>query len=700
MRSLLLLLLACHQGPASPGGGDDTDTTDTTADTTGGPGGGPGGGGGGEDTVDTDLPRCTTTCWSWGTRAPSPRPGGAGGAFQELYTEGCNFYGLEQGVCPDTFTCEGRREVAHYETFSQSIDPCVGDLGPHTLVIDVPLVGDAPAEPTVPVHLHFTLSGEIWPGGGEPGQAGRVVFTRNAVGDDTAITVEAEMPVTRNGRVDVDLPAGTWTVGFSPLHTTPLDTTRWPTIGSVGTLQVIEEEEVVEVDVNAASLTIPLRVDGDVVTEVPAGVSGLTLGLWSPSHGSIARMLTAGDSLSQPFIVEPDLWDLTLTVQSDGLVWPNGGVTVLEQAVAPLVPNVIPVSLQTAAVSGEVLIDRARPALADGVKVWWGAQGFAVGQTSVGRYAGRVWAGQTYVVSLDGNGAIHPAADLRIQAAAAPGVVDVRATTASMSGVVTLNRATPGRGTRGSVQLLSASGGSIYHTLATSGDAAFSARVWQESYDVWVVGDGDDLPGGPILALPAQAPRDGLTINVTGFDVDLTLTVNGRAPDETSGIRGAFILTPVDPTTHAPLTGDPYYNAEGHAVVPGTGAAVGSVLMPRGTFSVAFQPSDLELPVGNAELGVIDLTADLRRTYDLQTVTWNIDLQHNGANLPVPATGDRGYVMVNSGTAFLPARGASRVQVETWPGPTSVLWVCPEDTCGLTPPKWFLTLYSGLITER
>lgn len=698
MRALLLLLLACHQGPASPGGGDDTtDTTDTTADTTGGPGGG--GPGGGEDTVDTDLPACTTTCWSWGTPTPSPRPGGAGGAWQEIYTEGCNHFGLEPGVCPDNFVCEGRRVVTRYPTYSQAIDPCVGDLGPHTLVIDVPLVGDAPDEPSVPVHLHFTLAGEIWPGGGEPGQAGRVVFNRNAVGDDTPLTVEAEMPVTRNGRVDVDLPAGTWTVGFSPLYTTPLDSTRWPTIGSVGTLQVIEEEEVVEVNVNAVSLTVPLRVDGSVVSEVPAGVSGLTLGLWSPSHGAIARMLTAGDSLSQPFIVEPDSWDLTLTVQSDGLVWPNGGVTVLEQPVLPLVPNVIPVSLQTAAVSGEVLIDRARPALADGVAVWWGAQAFAVGRPSTGRYEGRVWAGQTYVVSLDGNPTLHPSDTLRVQAAASPGVVDVRATTASMSGVVTLDRATPGRGTRGNVQLIDAAGTSSYLTLATSGDAAFSERVWQQTYDVWVVGNGEDLPGGAILALQAQAPRDGLTVNVTGVDVDLTLTVNGRAPDETSGIRGAFLLTPVDPTTHDPLTGPTYYNAEGHAVVPGAGAAVGSVLMPRGSYAVAFQPSDLDVPVGTADLGVIDLTADLRRTYDVQTVTWNIELQHNGANLPVPATGDRGYLFVGNTIAPLPARGPARVQVETSPGPVTPFWSCDEATCGLTPRSSFLILYSGLLTE-
>lgn len=697
MRALLLLLLACHHQGTTPDGADDT--TDTTANG-GGPGGGGPGGGGGEDTVDTDLPPCTTTCWSWGTPAPSTRPGdAAAGAFREIYTEGCNHFGLEPGTCPDTFTCEGRREVARFETYSQAIDPCVGDLGPHTLVIDVPLAGDAPDEPAVPVHLHFTLSGEIWPGGGEPGQAGRVVFRRNAVGDDTPLTVEAEMPVTRNGRVDVDLPAGTWTVSFSPLYTTPLDTTRWPTIGSIGTLQVIDEEEVVEVNVNAVSLTVPLRVDGAVVTEVPAGVSGLTLGLWSPTHGQTTRMLTAGDSISQPFIVEPDLWDLTLTVQSDGLVWPNGGVTVLEQLVVPLVPNVIPVSLQTAAVSGEVLIDRARPALADGVKVWWGAQAFAVGQPSAGRYEGRVWAGQTYVVTLDGNAALHPPDDLRVQAAALPGVVDVRATTASMSGVVTLDRATPGRGTRGSVRLVDAAGTSAYLTLATSGDAAFSERVWQQTYDLWVVGDGQDLPGGPILALQAQAPRDGLTLNVTGFDVDLTLTINGRAPEETSGIRGAFILAPVDPTTHAPLTGGQYQNAEGHAVVPGTGAAVGSAIVPRGTYSVLFQSSNLDLPIGEADLGVIDLTADLRRTYDLQTVTWNIELQHDGANLPVPATGDRGYVMINSATGYLPERGPARVQIQTSPGPATIQWICYEGLCGLTPTKPFLLLYSGLITE-
>lgn len=690
----LIVCIGCTAGPgAAPDGEDDTSGVDPTDEgSTDKPPVDDGGG-------DTDLPACGDVCWSWEVRAPVTRP--QPGAAYVYTSDQCNAYGLDEGVCPDGFTC-GPVQTTGFPGITYELPWCQGDTGPHTLVLDVPVDGVEP-EPVVPFSLRFLLDGEVWPGGGEPGQAGQLFLQRPADGK----VVRVDMPVTRGGVLPLELPEGTWTVRFTS-GTVPVDLTRWPLVGGVGVLQVIaERERAIEVDLVAVPVPIMLEVDGAPVGEVPAGVDGILLSWWSPTSGSASLQRAAGAEVPASVLLEPDTWDFAVEVigQSEGALWPPGRfVREAHHTVERDDPGVFDQSMRTAAVGGDVRIDGVKPGAGRAQVQWRGETGtvtlpMGAGGTA-GRYEGRVWAGRTYDVAVDPIDAAWPNGARVVQRGAAPGEVDADLTSVAISGTVTLNGAQPQNGSRGYVIFRQAEGDTRFF-ISNFGAATFSGRVWSGRGDVLVEGNGERLPAFTVSASSQVQPTTGMAVNVQAERVDFALSINGGAPASTGEYRGAFLFNRVHPTTGLPYgPADPEYAPGGSVAASETGPLTASVWLPRGSYALAFYAdADLGLPGGSVDLNVFEVRGPTTVTRAARTVTWNIELQSGGRTLPQGPGGARGEVYIGSRTVPLPPSGPARVTTTTWSGKLqSVSWMCDVVTCGLTSMP-YTTLWYGLEAE-
>lgn len=685
---LLVLVAACAPAPFVPPDGDDTfpgaDDTDPASSDDGGGG-------------DTDLPACSTACWSWTEPAPVPRPSPTP-TPAEIVIDGCNASGLEPGVCPDGFTC-GPVETHETSAGWTVTQPwCDGGLGLHDLVAEVAL--GRPAATGVSVPLRLTLNGGPWPGGGAPGEAGQLWLYEPTL----LKTVRVDLPTDRSGLVELTLDPGTWRVSFAAGFTVPMDDSRWPRVGRTAALQVLAEPDApLDVDVRAVEVPVVITLDGARLTTVPAGLTRVDLSWWSATRGSFTRALVPGDDASRPILLQPETWDFTvgLTAADTAPSWPSGTFAALaHHEVRVQDPGVFDLARRTTAVSGDVTVDGATVPSGRADVTWRSTEGsatFRVGGSPAGRYTGRVWDGATYDVSLSSLRDGDPLGPFVAAQGVAPGERDIAARTTSVRGTVTVNGQTPQNGSRGFVVLRQA-GAAVRFLVDSFGDAAFDGRMWASGagpVEAWVLGYGDRVPQGPYRAATSVDLARAIALDVPASRVDLTLTLDGRAPADAASSRGSFFLR-ATAGSPAPEIG----GSDSSVGATASGPLAATALVVPGDYGLAFQARGTSLPVGSVELGTFTArgaTTTVRR--DVSVATWRITLRDDGANLPPAASGDRGTVYVGSVSGVVPATGPARVELTSWSGEATVFWSCPTATCGVDATIPFQVLWSGLRTQ-
>lgn len=685
---LLPLALAC--GPAASDADVDARDTDTASATNGGgggPGGGPGGGG------PSEPPPCTTACWTWLEAPVQPRPV-PGAAPTPYVNNDCNVFGVDDGRCPDGFSCGAPRDVT--PTYAQAMcEPDEAD--PWALVLDIGAL--PPDEPTRDVTLTFTRNDEAWPTGA-PGSAGLLVLRRASDGQKRTFT----MPTDPSGTLAIAVPEGTWNASFQADPAVPLDTAKYASVRRPAALVVAANGDD-NVDVDTWILELTARLDGAAITTLPADASW-TWTMWSPTAGTQMIYVQPGESVRRRYVVEPGPWDITAYLGGDA--WPDGNRAWVEAITTDDLDDrnvaAFEATFTTAAVSGAVRMDGVSVTANTRYVTWTGTGTETFEATTTGgatRYEGRVLAGETYEVRLTSYAS--PDGSLVVASGQAPGVLDVRATVVPWSGTVTANGA-PTRGyVNADITHTAPDGSSSTLDVTGSSGANFNGYAWDKVGETRVQGDGERLPGGDFLVESGTRPRTGRAYDLDGVAVTIHLTLNGVDVNQTDATYyGSITLSQVDPATGEVLPETAAIRGGATASWTRPGPFVATALLPVGTYALNPYFTDNELtPAGFPSLG----TATVRRagTIEVDARTWRatVELLADGQALdPVPG-GNRGEIQVGSARFVVPGSGRARASVEGFVSEQSTLvaWTCyPSQGCGAEAylPTGYRWLWSGL----
>ncbi len=653
------VLLAACVGPAVPvlDEGADTDsdgipdTKPGVDDDTDGPTG--------EEIVEG----CTDLCWGWDTPPLLPPPG-TGPVVSEI--KDCNAGGYQPGVCPGGFVCGDPVTLAYGPQYAISLPVCEGQRTPYRLVADI----DSTPEPPegVEVSLVFTLAGERWPGGGEPGQAGFLSLT----GTTTETSVVVEMPVVPSGRVRTQLPPDTYVARFLPGP--GLDDSVWPIVGRTGVLAVVAGDEEVQIDVLARPVSLRVLVDGVRQSVLDATTNSTSMTLTGHRTLTVVKSTTTGNSLDRTVVLPFDTFDLTFSVYPTTAAspFPGGGIHVPDALVVDEEgPERADFDLPTETVSGSVRINGgAHAGIALSSVTWQGKYGgdtFSVTGTNPGSYAGRVWPG-TYDVTLStigGSGQGLPIGSAVLHRQVAPGVRNLDVGTVAVDGKVTLNGGTPTGGSRGFVFFRNHAGHSAQLLLKSSGDAAYAGTVFAGRGDIVVEGDGSHLPEGSVVAASDVAFGGSRTIDIRAWPVSVTLKVDGSTATGDGDSRGQVTFTRIDPSTREPQESAPGSQewVTIDASIASTGPATATRLLGPGSYRVSSYTYEAGgLPASSVVLGELDVDGPDAATYNLNTVQVDVDLLLDGAAIPVPGSGNRGRIFVGNNVRELPRTGPTQVR--------------------------------------
>ncbi len=604
------------------GGGSDArnDGGASTRDIGGGTDGGSGtdGGGGGSDGggADTGEPACDTVCFHWTEPTPVSPPSAG---FTEIEVEDCNPSGVDAGRCPDEFVC-GRPETAWPSPdLTYSRPWCEGHAERYVIALDV----GRPVPVGVPVALDFRMNGGAWPSG-SPGSAGEFRLTER----ETLAAHTLVLPTHSEGRLDTELPAGTYDV----IHMAGegFDSETYSHAPSLGVLDVVAGG-VDTVPFEGGILRWSLRADGRLIETLPSSVSSVTSMLWGRTTPIVMETDLAGDRVGGRRMLWPDRYSITLqTYVSDSaaplsngrLEWTDiANVTAGGEAVweAPVT---------TVEVSGTIRVDGST--VRNGA-VAFGSEGALVDSRMPvgggGGYSGRLYP-DTYDVRYEsvGTGDL-PIGSARFRAGfEPPGRADADLRTVEVSGVVTLNGSEPRGGGRGSVVLAGDGRSRVQLRIDPHGDATVEGRVYEGTYDVYIDGSGDTLPDAFTRAASGwRAVSTPQTWDVRAWPVDITLTHEGRTMPESDAHRGSVVFTRVGADGRPESDPNPLY-VSGVALTsgrayPATGPMTARAFLAPGSWRVAYMGSGFGVVgAGRATFETISVSGPTSRTYDIDSV--------------------------------------------------------------------------------
>ena len=647
------------------------------------PGGEESGGSGGPD-----LSGCRTVCWGLNPRPVVPQ--GSGGPTHTTIAD-CNPSGLTQKVCPAGFACTGSEtlEFSGGSTYTRAIcEPTTQPVG--ALVFDI-----LPAAPVdkVAVQLKFTLNGGAWPRSATAGAAGTLVLTQRA----SRRQLTFELP-TQSDALRLDLARGDYDVTLL-LIGPAIDMAQYPSLSLGGVLRVVESGEAV-IDLKGTSITYSLLLDGAPfpVLNKQDSVRLSFVG----GHGQSLMVSAQGPAAlpARPVVLEPDTYRVTLTTSSaaDPPTFPSGEIELAAALLIEGAPRAVPLEVKTYPVTGAIAVDGADLPSVRTTRVLFGANSFKVGPARPARYSGRLFAGQydVWLDTSDAGNSMLPAGLVRTHRgfAAGPATLNLSVTTTTFSGTLTLNGAAiGGSGYRGSI-LMKPDGNtsSQFLSLASSGAATWSARVYPGTYAVSVYGAAPlptyEIPLEPSLVI--GGPRNA-NYNVNAATATLTVLDGTRQPADATVTRGSFQLRRAGRTDSSGGTR--------YVSVPDTGPLRASVLLETGTWEVEFQTgsSYTGLPIGVAKLPSVQVLAGTgaSATFQLRGVDVTGELRHSGAPLPPALPGrTRGKILLPGASFPLPSTGPATFAFRVYPGIYDLVLDCSMN-CDVSSTS-YLYLASGL----
>jgi hypothetical protein len=319
----------------------------------------------------------------------------------------------------------------------------------------------------------------------------------------------------------------------------------------------------------------------------------------------------------------------------------------------------IDLNLGVANVAGHVTWNGGAPPVVASLRVYFfDKKANAASRTTLGAsYATRLYA-STYSIGVDATYTDAPGVPQQLVilkddvAISGDTTIDLSISTATLSGVVTIDGLEPPAGTRGRVVLRGA-GGSSSVAVATSGSATYTTPVFSGTYDVAF----DSTNANVALPYQSAVVKKGVAINaMTSLDLALatatlsgTVTANGaELPAENN--RGRIVLRSAD-TTPAMAT------------VASSAAATFSVKAYAGTYDIAFDSEGAStLPAQTTTLTKGKaLSGTSQSNFDLKVVNLAGNVTLNGAPLPAD-TSSRGsveLVLLEGGSTVLAPLGST-----------------------------------------
>ena len=225
--------------------------------------------------------------------------------------------------------------------------------------------------------------------------------------------------------------------------------------------------------------------------------------------------------------------------------------------------------------------------------------------------------------------------------------VDINLETATVSGEITLNGATPANNTkeyydtenRGSIGFINKQNGNGYYVpVGSSGKAAFSVKLFKGTYDVVFNPNNSDyqnvFPGLNMNLQSELAVDKDMTKN---FDLETVtvsgkITINGKTMSNNSmqyyenESRGSIRFTNNDSASSLSVS------------IGSSGEAAYSFKLYKGTYSATFSPNNEDyqnsVPGMNMILGGnIEINSDVTKNFNLETVTVSGKITINGATM-------------------------------------------------------------------
>ncbi len=274
---------------------------------------------------------------------------------------------------------------------------------------------------------------------------------------------------------------------------------------------------------------------------------------------------------------------------------------------------------------------------------------------------------------------------------ATSGSLDVELASAQLSGRVTFEgRSAPSGTSRGALHfVLAGSARPLVVPLPATGEATFSARLFQGSYRILFVKGADCRPEA--LPCGSQELRAGFPVTTSGsLDLDVKragadggIPGDGGMPLTVSGevtVNGAAL--PDAPSARGFIEFRQGTVAVASQSLGNSGRGTYSVQLPPGTYDVALrgaascsgsQPLPCQLSVRKRALG---LSTSGSFNLDAPVTTLSGEVKANGASLPA-ASASRGVIRFSDGDGngpgfALPASGPATYSLKLYPGTHSV----------------------------
>jgi hypothetical protein len=623
-------------------------------------------------------------CFWWEDPVPLPPPTEPG----ENVTEECNEYGLTPGVCPSGFTCGRVVNTPYYGAMPvcEPINP-----GSITTTFNFPV---STTEDARNVTLRLTMNGGTWPVPASGKNAGELFIAR----DDGEWSRSVPLPINTSGIVNLELAPGLYRVDFNT-YGTDVDKTQYPEGYRAARLRVVDDGEATA-NLKRHQLHWSLAID-DVVETLANQSARVTLrGTYTQAYINLAR----GDSMSGTFALFPDTYSVTSSFYGSGVI-PNGTADVEQMPMLDPGQSDVTWRLFTVEATGTVLVDgqgfTGNPTHVD---IEFTGDDGASADTEVlagtpGRFAVRLLPG-TYDVSLYVGLSAEPQLPkagvlLRADYRMGSGPIHADLHSQTVSGSVTLNGEQLTDVGFGSVIIRSRSGRNANLSLARTGPATFAGSVFREGvYEVSTSGNGQTLPRTTPPLLPSYRPSaTPLALNVDAHLVSIPVTLEGSplsdAPTESS--RGVVLLTSEGSSPTASLS---------HSV-PATGAASVELLVPEGSWEIAYSNYSStydDVPYGTFEGRTISISGPGTYPLDLRRVELTVHLTQGGMQPPDAEGGkSRGNLLLFSRSLALPGSGPATVSVSLFPEIGNISLYCfPSSTpeCDLT---WFTPRPSYLL---
>lgn len=214
--------------------------------------------------------------------------------------------------------------------------------------------------------------------------------------------------------------------------------------------------------------------------------------------------------------------------------------------------------------------------------------------------------------------------------------------TATVSGTLTVDGAQPPAtsGSRGSLRFVNRDTVSVASAaLSATGPATYSIRLIRGTYDVVVVTNYSASIPPPDTRVATLTVNQNLTpsFDLKTATVSGVITVNGAQPAATAQTARATLYLRSRGTGKL-LT----------ANVAATGPAAFSVKLPQGSYDVTLSTRDsASIPGPDSKLGVLDVTGNTTRNFDVSAVTLNGTVTVNGAQAGSTTQTERGYIYLH-----------------------------------------------------